>query len=136
MIRMKVMTQTPDWTEQTTPDTSHTGRRLFSPRVDIYEVADGLVLLADLPGVDESAVEVTVENQVLTLRGRVAEPALAEARPVYREYRSGDYFRRFSLANTIDTNAIEAQLQDGLLQISLPHRAAVKPQRIQVQSAT
>ena len=64
MIRMKVMTQTPDWTEQTTPDTSHTGRRLFSPRVDIYEVADGLVLLADLPGVDESAVEVTVENQV------------------------------------------------------------------------
>ena len=83
MIRMKVMTQTPDWTEQTTPDTSHTGRRLFSPRVDIYEVADGLVLLADLPGVDESAVEVTVENQVSAGRLRVKrEIAMVPMRPM------------------------------------------------------
>jgi HSP20 family protein len=95
-------------------------RPAFVPRVDIYENDDEIVLVADMPSVDETAVDITVENNVLTIRGDV-EPMQPEGYSLaYAEYRVGDYQRSFSLSNQVDQEKIEATLKDGVLRLSLP----------------
>jgi HSP20 family protein len=95
-------------------------RPAFVPRVDIYENDDEIVLVADMPSVDETAVDITVENNVLTIRGDV-EPMQPEGYSLaYAEYRVGDYQCSFSLSNQVDQEKIEATLKDGVLRLSLP----------------
>ena len=95
-------------------------RLAFVPRADIYETDDEIVVVADMPGVDGDTVDITLENNVLTINGYVelAEPegyTLA-----YAEYRVGDYQRAFSLSDEIDREKIEAKLKDGVLRLRLP----------------
>jgi HSP20 family molecular chaperone IbpA len=79
-----------------------------------------LHLVADLPGVDEQGVEILIEKNVLTLRGRVGEEAPAGFQLRYEEYGVGDYERTFTLPNEIDREAIKATLKDGVLRVTLP----------------
>jgi HSP20 family molecular chaperone IbpA len=95
-------------------------RPAFVPRVDIYENDGAIVLVADMPGVDETSVDITLENNVLTITGSV-EPVQPEGYSLaYAEYRVGDYQRSFSVANQVDQENIEAALKDGVLRLSLP----------------
>jgi len=105
----------------------------YSPAVDIYETDAGLTVLADLPGVDKSALAVDVREGVLTIEGRVREPE-GRLRPVYSEYGIGGYSRRFSLGNDIDASKIEAELKDGVLRLVLPKADRLKPRRIEVKT--
>lgn len=102
-------------------DAERTRDRLaFVPRADIYETEDAVVVIADMPGVDENSVDITLEKDVLTIRGDVGPTRLEGYSLAYAEYREGDYIRRFSLSNRIDQNNIEATLTDGVLHLHLP----------------
>lgn len=95
-------------------------RVAFVPRVDIYEMDDKIVVLADMPGVDETSVDITLEKGVLSINGYV-EPESPEGYNLgYAEYRVGDYQRSFSLSNEIDQDKIAATVRDGVLNIVLP----------------
>jgi HSP20 family molecular chaperone IbpA len=112
--------------EQTRPG------RTYLPDVDIYETPESLWLWADMPGVDESSLEVGVADGVLSIEGRVALQEYDNLNPVYTEYNVGNYSRRFSLSNEIDVDKIKAQITNGVLSLELPKAERAKPRRIAV----
>jgi len=109
--------------------------KVFIPRVDIHETRDAIVLLADMPGVDEKSVDITLEKNVLTLSGRVEPAAYEGYRAAYAEYESGDYERAFTLSDEIDRDKIEASVKNGVLKLTLPKAEPVKLRKISVKSA-
>lgn len=105
----------------------------WAPAVDIAEYSDKFVLRADIPGVDPSSVEVTLENGVLTLAGsreKAVEAAGVERRRVERA--TGRFYRRFALPDTIDGESVSASGKHGVLEIVIPKRPASQPRRINV----
>lgn len=95
-------------------------RKVFVPLVDIVETEQALLLYSDVPGVDETGVDVTVEKNILTIKGTVKEELPAGFAPNYEEYGVGDYERSFTLPNEIDREGIEAAIRDGVLKVTLP----------------
>jgi HSP20 family molecular chaperone IbpA len=92
----------------------------FVPQADIYETNETIVVVADMPGVDEKSVDITLENDVLSINGYV-EPRAPEGYDLaYAEYREGDYQRRFTISNQIDRDKIQATVKDGVLNLLLP----------------
>jgi HSP20 family protein len=109
--------------------------KVFIPRVDICETKDAIVLLADMPGVDEEAIDITLEKNVLTLSGRVEPDTRKGYRVAYMEYEAGDYERAFTLSDEIDRDGIEASVKNGVLRLTLPKAEPVKLRKINVKSA-
>ena len=109
--------------------------KVFIPRVDICETKDAIVLLADMPGVDEKSVDITLEKNVLTLSGKVEPVAHEGYRAVYAEYEAGDYERAFTLSDEIDRDKIVATVKNGVLRLELPKAEKVKPKKISIQAA-
>lgn len=101
------------------------------PAVNIRETKEAWILEAELPGVNKSGVEVTVENNELTLVGRRSGvPTAGEA--VYRESREADYRRLFDLDPSVDTGKISAKIEQGILTLTLPKSENVKPRKIEI----
>ncbi len=107
----------------------------FSPAVDIYETETELTLVADMPGVKSSGVEIDLKDNVLTLQGHSDQARPEGMTPVYREYREGGYYRQFILSEIVDQEKISAEMSAGVLRISLPKVSKAKPRKIQVRSA-
>ena len=106
----------------------------FVPRVDIYETNDAIFVTADMPGVDETSVDIMLENDVLTINGYI-EPVEPEGYQLaHAEYRVGDYERRFTLSNKIDQERIEATMKNGVLRLHLP-KALPTTKTIAVQAS-
>jgi HSP20 family protein len=110
-------------------------RPVYAPRTDIFETDDGLVLLADMPGVSPDSVDVTLERQVLTIRGRVEDTPPQGFSPVYREYQAGDYERAFTLSEDFEAERIEASCKNGVLRLFLPKAGPAQTKRIQVRAS-
>jgi len=110
-------------------------RKAFVPRVDIYETDDELVVVADMPGVDENSVDITLEKNVLTINGNVNLAHPDNYNLAYAEYEEGDYERSFTLSNEIDLNKIEATVKDGVLRLNLPKIGEAKTKKIAVKAA-
>jgi HSP20 family protein len=115
--------------EQTRPG------RYYVPDVNICEFEDSLKLWADMPGVKEKDVEVTLKDGILTIVGQVATDMYAGLRPTYTEYNVGNYYREFALNEEIDESKIRATMRNGVLELELPKKEQAKPRRIEVQSA-
>lgn len=109
--------------------------RVYIPRVDIYETDDAVILLADMPGVSEDDVDITLEKNVLTLTGYVEATEREGYGLRYSEYSEGDYERTFALSDEVDRNRIEATMKDGVLKLTLPKAEEVKARKITVRSA-
>ncbi len=109
-------------------------RRAYVPRSDIYETEDAIFVLADMPGVDEDSVEITLAKNVLTITAYAESSDLGDYEPVYAEYESGDYTRRFSLSDQIDQAKIEASLRDGVLKLMLPKAEPARARTIKVKA--
>jgi len=109
--------------------------RTYQPKVDILETDAGLRLWADLPGVDESSIEVELVDGVLSLRGRVATDEYANLQPLYTEYGVGDFDARFRLSNAIDGEHIQAKLRHGVLELELPKVQAARPRKIEIAAS-
>jgi len=103
----------------------------FVPAADVYETADGLTLLAEMPGVKPDGLTVTVEENVLVLRG---DPAAADeaGELLLKEFEVGPFYRAFRLPADYDTQKIDAKLKQGLLTLHLPKSERLKPRRIEV----
>ncbi len=95
-------------------------RKVYVPQVDILETEQALLLVSDLPGVDEGGVDITVEKNILTIKGTVQGDVPAGYKLSYEEYGVGDYERSFTLPNEIDRNGIQATIRDGVLRLTLP----------------
>ncbi|MBN1764915.1 MAG: Hsp20/alpha crystallin family protein [Sedimentisphaerales bacterium] len=110
-------------------------RTVFIPRVDIHERKDALVVVADMPGVDEKSVDINVERHVLTITGRVeSNPPVENRRLSYCEYRTGDYERSFTLSDEVDIDRIEGTVKQGVLELVLPKAEASRPKQISVKA--
>jgi HSP20 family protein len=106
------------------------------PAVDIVEEKDRFVLRADVPGVKPEDIDVNMENGVLSVSGQRAEEATEEAEGVRRIERiSGRFFRRFTLPETANAEAISAKSANGILEVVIPKQAEVKARRITVEAA-
>jgi HSP20 family protein len=102
-----------------------------APEVNIYETKDGYVLEAEMPGVGRDGLEITLDNNEITLTGRRA-PETVTGQPLFRERRLADYRRVFELDPAIDTTKIEARIEQGVLMVMLPKSERVKPRKIVV----
>lgn len=105
--------------------------RYLAPPVDIYEKEDGLVVIADLPGVEKDGVNVQVERGVLTIEAKTSYGIPQDA--VQREFGLTNYFRQFELNSEVDQSRISANLKHGVLTIELPKQEQAKPKQIEVK---
>ncbi len=108
--------------------------RVRRPHVDIVEHQDAFLVTADLPGVDESHVDVRLEKGVLRLEADLAVENDPTWTPLHAEYATGRYRREFALSEHIDAEGIEASLRDGVLELRLPKTAAHQPRRVEVRA--
>lgn len=109
----------------------------WSPQVDLFENGDAIVLEADLPGVDQADFDLSIENYVLTLRGERKFIKKSEGDNYHRVERNyGRFVRTFTLPSTINVESVQAQFKDGVLRVTLPKRAEVKPRQIQIDVKT
>lgn len=108
--------------------------RPLVPLVDIIEGPDTLLLIAELPGVDENSVAIDIEKNVLTISGRMKLPERGDGyQQILEEFEVGAYHRSFTLSNEVDQGKIEAQLKDGLLRLHLPKAQEAQPRKIAVK---
>jgi HSP20 family protein len=107
--------------------------RVFLPTADIFESRDALTVILEMPGVEKSNVDVRVEDGVLSVQGRLDLSKYQGLEPLYTEYNIGHYARSFQLSSKIDQTKISAELQDGVLSLSLPKIEEAKPRTIQVK---
>lgn len=109
-------------------------RMLFNPPIDIYVTDEGLVLLADLPGVSSETLELQVQDNKLTLFGRVENYVPEGALGRHEEYGIGDFLRSFILSDEVDHERISAKLTNGVLKVVLPKAARSEPRKINIDS--
>jgi HSP20 family protein len=116
----------------TQPELTRSGAT-YTPRVDIVETPEELLLFADLPGVKQEDLDVRFENGELTLHGKCA-PRHEGRNFLAGEFEVGDFYRVFSLDNqSIDSQRISGELKQGVLTLHLPKSETVKPRRITVK---
>src|SRR6202011_2504791 len=109
----------------------------WAPAVDIYETENELVVKADLPDVNPQDLDIRVENNILTIRGeRKFETKVSDDNYLRIERAYGSFSRSFSLANSVNSDAIKADYHDGVLTLSIPKTEEAKPKQIKVNVAT
>jgi HSP20 family protein len=112
--------------EQTVPG------RYFVPTADIFETDEALTVILEMPGVERKDVTVDLENDVLRVEGKIDHSKYQGMEPVYTEYLVGHYARGFTLSGKIAQDAITAQLDDGVLTLTLPKAKEAMPRRIAI----
>lgn len=106
----------------------------WTPACDIYETENEIVVKAELPEVKKEDVQVSLENNVLAIRGErkfVDETKRENYHRIERSY--GEFVRSFTLPTSIDSNGIGAEFKDGVLRVTLPKREEAKPKQIEVE---
>ncbi|HLX70323.1 MAG TPA: Hsp20/alpha crystallin family protein [Verrucomicrobiae bacterium] len=117
--------------ENQTANNHLTRDEYVAPNVDIFETTDGYVLQAEMPGVGKDGVEITLEENEITITGR-RTPETVDGEALFRERHNADYRRVFELDPAIDTAKIAAKVEQGLLTVTLPKSERVKPRKISV----
>ena len=113
--------------------TAAQGGKKFVPALDLSETADGYLVEAALPGVKPEDVEITVENNVLTIKGEARQEVDEQKRNFHRvERRFGSFQRTIGLPTTVKADAIKADLTNGVLRLEIPKAEEVKPRKISV----
>ena len=106
----------------------------FVPAVDIYETAEEYVVMAEMPGCDPKGIDVQFENGELSIYGRALPRQAPETGWIAREFGIGDYARSFNVTESIDTEKIQAEYEDGILTLRLPKVETAKPRKIEVRT--
>jgi len=106
--------------------------RVFVPVTDIFETPEALTVVLEMPGVDRDTMEANVEDNVVTIQGRIDFSKYEGMQPVYTEYIVGHYARSFEISSQFDQSKISAQMKDGVVTIVLPKAEQAKPRRIQI----
>jgi HSP20 family protein len=106
--------------------------RFYVPASDIFETEDALTVIMEMPGGEKKNINIALENDVLRVEGQIDFSSYAGMEPVYTEYNVGHYARAFTLSGKIDREKISAQLDDGVLTLTLPKAKEAMPRRIAV----
>ncbi len=106
--------------------------RFYVPSTDAYETEEGLTLVMEIPGVRSENLEVSLEDGVLKVEGKLDFSRFAGLEPVYTEYNVGHYARSFALSDKVDQENIGAKLEDGVLTLTLPKSPAARPRKIAI----
>ncbi len=115
------------------PNASTAAAQTFAPAIDVLENGENTVLVAELPGVSKEDVKITLENDVVTIRGSRKSNALPEkAQWIRSEIRAGDFARSVRLPKGVDAAKISAEITNGILKIVLPKAEEVKPREIRI----
>lgn len=109
--------------------------KVFLPAVDIYETADAIVVLADMPGVPADKVTIDVKESQLTISGEISPPQGEQEQLLVQEYDTGNFLRDFTLGQLVDQNKIEAAMKDGVLRLTLPKVEKAKPRKIEIKTS-
>ncbi len=122
--------------EATTPEGTErmANHRVYMPAVDVIENEKESVLFADMPGVEQANIDITIEKSILTIKGKPTYPEFSGYEPVYSEYGIGDFERSFTLSDAVDKDNISATIKDGVLTLRLP-KASPKTRKVEVASA-
>lgn len=107
--------------------------RCFVPRADIYEVGDEILVLMDMPGINENAIEITLEKNILNVKGYAQIDNLGEYSLAAAEYEVGDYERSFRISDAVAKDKIDAVYKNGVLCITLPKAEQAKSRKIAVK---
>jgi HSP20 family protein len=109
----------------------------WAPAVDIHETEGELVVKADLPGIAEEDIDVRIEKNMLTIRGeRKFEKSVNDDNYLRVERAYGSFSRSFSLPNTVNTEAVQAEYRNGVLTVTMPKREESKPKQVKVNVAS
>lgn len=108
---------------------------VYAPNVDILDAEGEILLAVDMPGVDEKSVDITLEKNVLTIHGAVEIDIPEKFRPAREEYCVGDYERKFTISQEVDSDGIKASVKDGVLRVTLPKSDKAKTKKIAVSAA-
>ncbi len=106
--------------------------RFYVPHTDVYETEEALTVVMEMPGVDRKDVEIELKEDVLRVEGRIDFSKYGGLEPVYTEYGVGHWARSFALSDRVDRERIGAQLEDGVLTLTLPKTAEARPRRIAI----
>ena len=107
--------------------------RYYVPYADIYETDDALAVVLEMPGVEKKDLNIALENDVLKVDGRIDFTKYGNIEPVYAEYNVGHYARSFTLSNKVDQDKISANLEDGVLTLTLPKAKHAQPRKIEIR---
>ena len=117
--------------------TSRRGQGGFVPELDLSETADGYLVEVVAPGLKPEDLQITLENNVLTIKGELRQETRDKQRDYHRvERRYGGFQRTIALPSTVKSDAIKAELNNGILRLDIPKAEEVKPRRIDVKVAT
>lgn len=120
---------------KSTQSGEHTrNKRVFVPLADVYETQDTIFVVADMPGVSESSIDITLEKNVLTIHGFTQAQAQEGMRLVYCESPEGDYRRVFLLSEEVDRDGIQATVKNGVLKLVLPKSPTARARKITVRA--
>jgi HSP20 family molecular chaperone IbpA len=118
--------------ELTTKEEKTVPGRHYIPCADIYETDETLTVVMEMPGVERKHIAIALENDVLRVDGQIDFSKYEGMEPVYTEYNVGHYTRSFTLSNKIDQERISAQLDDGVLTLTLPKTKEAQPRKIPI----
>ena len=107
--------------------------RYYVPSTDIFETADALQLVLEVPGVSRDDVEIRLEDDVLRIEARIDPAKYDGMEPLYTEYNVGHFARSFTLSHHIDQQQISGQLSDGVLTVTLKKVPEAQPRRIEIR---
>ena len=112
-------------------ETTRSEARYVTPPVDIFETDEGLTVVADVPGLDERSLEISVDQGILTIEGKAG---FGSGELLWREYAMDGYWRQFQLPDTFDAGKAKAEVKHGVLTLHLPKAEAAKPRKIAIET--
>jgi HSP20 family protein len=121
---------------QLAPNGDSRRQPIWQPAVDVHESAERILLVADLPGLEQGDVDITIDKNVLSIRGERKTHSPDEGGYQHCERVQGEFTRAFTLPATIDVEAVSAEMKSGVLTITLPKKAEAKPRQIKIANAS
>ncbi len=107
----------------------------LTPKTDIYESKEGVNLYMDLPGVSKKTLDIDVDQDILTIKGKIDLTTAENMKPTYMDVRANSFERRFTLGDELDSSQIEAKLDQGALKLSIPRLEKHQPKKITIKVA-
>ncbi len=115
----------------TNREETRSASRVLVPAVDIFESDDNLTLIADMPGVEKGGLEINLEKGLLTISGEMALES--RGKPLMREFSTANYYRQFKISEHIDADKSSADLNNGVLTLTIQKAESAKPKRIEIR---
>jgi HSP20 family molecular chaperone IbpA len=121
--------------KEVAPQENHTEEATLTPATDIYESKEGVTLYVDLPGVSKETLDIDIDQDILTIKGKIDLTTAKNMQATYMDIRANMFERRFTLGEELDASKIGAELDQGTLRLSIPRQEKHQPKKITIKVA-